>query len=98
MWHSRCNRIYPEDIQAKWEKATLIIGPVYINHNQDFVRMKSWKDVSEENVYVVRGEMGVQFVWIGTRAMADMNKAVEDKLDLFKCFHPKPRGSQPVIK
>lgn len=60
--------------------------------------MKSWKDVNEESVYVVRGEMGVQFVWIGMRAMADTNKVVQDKFDLIKCFDPKPRGSQPVIK
>jgi hypothetical protein len=71
---------------------------VSIDRNQEFANMKSWIHVTENNMLKKESEIGMQYIWLGAVAMAQLNKAVEEKLDLFKCFHPNTPGSYSVIK
>jgi hypothetical protein len=80
VWYSRNGEPYPIDIQKKWDESKLIIGPVSINVNGSFQKMKSWKDVSESNTFRVGPEEGMQHVWIGAVAMAQMNEPFGGKM------------------
>jgi hypothetical protein len=97
IFHSRRCERYPKDIEERWEGSRLIIGPVSITGTNEFVKMKSWTDVTEENFYKKGKEIGHQYAWIGVGAMADMNKEWSDKLDVFKCYTPADKSS-PTIK
>ena len=96
---SRRQEVYPTEIEEKWNTANLIIGPVSIDHDDCFAKMKSWTSVEENNQFKFKkfGKVGCQYAWIGMSTVSKMNAVLEDKLDLFKCFHPY-KGAEPVIK
>jgi hypothetical protein len=60
VWHSCGEELYPTKINDKWESASMIIGPVSINHIRDFFRMKSWSEVTERNISSKGGGTGWQ--------------------------------------
>ncbi|KAL1795000.1 hypothetical protein ACET3X_006816 [Alternaria dauci] len=88
VWHSRNSEPYPPNIQEKHDQSKIIIGPVSINETWAFRKMKSWKEVTESNTWIVRSESrnyhAMQYVWIGMRAMAAMNEPLKDKWDIFR--------------
>ncbi|KAF2649266.1 hypothetical protein K491DRAFT_683972 [Lophiostoma macrostomum CBS 122681] len=95
LWHSRLRKPYPDNIAQLHKGKEVIIGPVSMISDGSLRKMKSWTQVTANNIHRKYGEAGTQTVWIGLEAMAKVNEHVKGKVDLYTRFPsikyvPKP--------
>lgn len=94
VWHSRTQKIYPEELRNKYEATRIFIGPLSVDATPKFTAMSTWKDVTEANVcrrnYL--GEEAVQYAFRGPTTMFELGNKAE--IDLFR-FHTKKRLADP---
>ncbi|KAF2002606.1 hypothetical protein P154DRAFT_593613 [Amniculicola lignicola CBS 123094] len=79
VFYSRRNDTYPEDVNKIAREKDIIIGPVSTPWTGHFQKMKTWKEVTERNVW----RNGGKYVWMNEEVVTKLSELVRGKVNIY---------------